>query len=63
MCKILIADDEYLEREVMKRIVSKIEGAQIVAEVNNGIKAVEMYKALYPDLVFLNYKMGGLNGL
>ena len=62
MCNILVADDEYLEREVIKRIVGGISGACIVGEVHTGRTAVELCYALKPELVFINCHMGGVNG-
>lgn len=62
MCNIVIADDEYLEREVIKHIAHRIEGAHIVGEGNCGRLAVELCTALKPDLAFINCNMGGMDG-
>lgn len=62
MCKIVIADDEYLERDVLKHIISGIDGARLVGEGHSGRAAVELCEAMKPDLVFLNCGMGGLDG-
>lgn len=62
MCKIVIADDEYLERDVFKRVISGIDGARVVGEGNCGRLAVELCAAMRPDLVFVNCGMGGIDG-
>jgi len=58
MCEIVIADSEYLEREVLKDIINNIDGAHIVGEGRTGRSAVELCAALMPQMVFLNL---GLN--
>lgn len=63
MYNILIADDEYLEREVIKKIVGSIWDAGVVGDANTGQKAVALCLALKPDLIFLNLSMGGIGGL
>ncbi len=63
MCTIIVADDEYLEREVIKKIVSKISGAEIIGETNSGRKTIELCSALCPDLLIINREMGGIDGL
>ena len=63
MYNILIADDEYLEREVMKNIIRKMDGTNIVGDTNSGRTAVSMCKVLKPNLIFINRLMGGMNGI
>ena len=63
MFKVVIADDEYLEREVIKSTVRQIKGVLVAGEGNCGENAVELCLALKPDLVFLNCKMGAIGGL
>ena len=63
MFKVVIADDEYLEREAIKATVRQIKGAIVAGEGNCGEIAVELCGALKPDLVFLNCKMGSMDGL
>ncbi|HWQ29658.1 MAG TPA: response regulator, partial [Negativicutes bacterium] len=64
MCKVLLADDEYLEREALKLIFhEEMEDMFIVGEASNGRKVVELCEALDPDLIFMDIKMPGLDGL
>lgn len=59
----LIADDEYLARERLKRLLAphsnKIE---IIGEAENGIQCKNLIESITPDLVFLDIQMPGLNG-
>lgn len=63
MCKIVIAEDEYLERDVIKHIISGIKGARVVGEGSNGSLAVELCVAMKPHLIFINCGMGGMDGI
>ena len=63
MCDIFIADDEHLEREVLKRIISGVKGARIVGESRTGQPAVEFCASLMPHMVFLNCAANGAGGL
>lgn len=63
MCRVIVADDEYLEREVLKKVIGEMDDVVIVGEVSNGRCAVNMCRDLTPDLIFLNLRMGGLDGV
>lgn len=64
MYKILLVDDEVLEREALKII---IEGAfsdvEIVGEARFGREAVEFNEKLNPDIILMDIKMPGINGI
>ncbi|MBB4843055.1 DNA-binding LytR/AlgR family response regulator [Paucibacter oligotrophus] len=60
----LIADDEPLLREVLRRRLAELWPAlQIVAEVRNGREAIEQVRLLQPELCFLDVHMPGLSGV
>jgi two-component system LytT family response regulator len=58
----LIVDDEVPARERLKRLLTDVEGVDLVGEAEDGIQAVEMIEADKPDLVFLDIQMPGLDG-
>ncbi|MDR1514607.1 MAG: helix-turn-helix domain-containing protein [Synergistaceae bacterium] len=62
MYRVVVADDEFLEREFIKEIIRGMCGTDIVGESNNGIAAVDLCSVLRPDLVFLNCGMGTMCG-
>lgn len=62
MCKIVVTDDEYLERDVIKHIIGGINGACVVGDGNSGGLAVELCAAMKPDMIFINCGMGGMDG-
>jgi len=59
---VLIADDSQFMRFVLKKILEK-NGFTVAADVENGMKAVEQYKALKPDLVTMDVVMPGMDGI
>ena len=61
--RILIADDERPAREYLKKLISKIDEAEVVGEAENGLDAVESIKTLQPDLALLDLQMPELTGL
>jgi len=54
MCDIVVADDEYLEREVIRRIIDGVDGARVVWEGRAGKAFVESCLAMSPQIVFFN---------
>ena len=64
MCiKVLIADDEIGMRLVLRKIIEKIEGFQIVGEAEDGNSALFLVEELDPQVIFLDIEMNGLNGV
>jgi YesN/AraC family two-component response regulator len=63
MFKVLVADDEYLEREVIKQIIRQMEGTAVAGESNCGEIAAVICAAVRPDLAFLNCGMGVVGGI
>ncbi|NMA65510.1 MAG: response regulator [Clostridiaceae bacterium] len=62
MASILIVDDAAFMRMMIKDILSK-NGFTVVGEAENGIKAVEKYKELTPDLVIMDITMPEMDGI
>ena len=59
---ILIVDDAAFMRMMIKDILTK-NGYNVVGEAENGLKAVEMYTELKPDLVLMDITMPELDGI
>lgn len=58
---ILITDDSILARKQLKDIISTL-GSPTFAEATNGESAVDIYKEVHPDLVFLDIVMPKKDG-
>lgn len=61
--ELLIVDDEALARQRLLRMVEKIEGFQVVAEADNAEAALASIIAHDPDIVLLDIRMPGRDGL
>jgi two-component system, response regulator YesN len=64
MYKLLIVDDEMLERQVLRLIVStKLKEIEIVGEAENGRKAIQLAHQFAPDIIIMDIKMPGIDGI
>ncbi|MGY4688388.1 response regulator [Salibacterium sp. K-3] len=61
MKKILIVDDQYGIRVLLQEILQK-EGHYIL-QASNGSRALELLKEEHPDLVLLDMKIPGMDGV
>lgn len=61
--RILIADDHTLVRAGFRSLLEKLDGCEVVAETGDGREALRMVGQLQPDVVLMDVKMPGLNGL
>ncbi|MCD3218097.1 response regulator [Clostridium botulinum C] len=63
MFKLLIVDDERLERKSLKIMINDMNDSFIIKEAINGKDAIDIYHKFDPDIILLDIKMPGLNGL
>ena len=60
----LIADDEPLLREALKRQLAEVwPELEVVAEARNGREAIRLFDERRPDVCFLDIQMPGLSGV
>jgi two-component system LytT family response regulator len=60
--RVLIVDDEPLARDVIRGLLSRVDGVAVVGECGNGKHAIEAIRDLEPQLVFLDVQMPDLDG-
>lgn len=61
--KILVADDEYIIRRGIIKLLHKYEGLEVVAEAEDGEQALELAKEIELDILFVDINMPFINGL
>ena len=61
--KILVVDDSFVMRTLIKDIISSDPDLLVVGEAANGIDALEKVKQLAPDVMLLDIEMPGMDGI
>lgn len=61
--RILIADDDPAMRDILRRMVAKVDGCTVVSEAANGQQALEQMETHKPDMVFLDVEMPEASGV
>lgn len=61
---VLIAEDELIERKSMKKFIEEnFSKITVVGEAVNGREAIEKTRDLHPDVVLMDVKMPGIDGI
>jgi DNA-binding NarL/FixJ family response regulator len=60
---LLIVDDQRLMREGLKTLLELEHGFEIVGEAANGQDAIDAYAQLNPDVVLMDIRMPGMDGV
>jgi two-component system, LytTR family, response regulator AlgR len=61
--RVLIVDDEKLARDRLRELLSDIGGYDVIGEAMNGNEAVEKTAELNPDILLMDIRMPGMDGL
>jgi len=62
MKRVLVVDDAAFMRLSLRTTLEK-NGYEVVGEAGNGIKAIEMYKLLKPEIVTMDITMPDMDGI
>ena len=63
MTRIVIADDHTIVREGLRRIVSSVDGMEVVGEAANGIEVMQCVRDIAFDVLMLDLSMPGRSGM
>ncbi|MFZ0040944.1 MAG: response regulator transcription factor [Solirubrobacteraceae bacterium] len=61
--RVLLVDDDHLMRAGLRAIISSDADSEVVGEAADGRAAVESARALSPDLVLMDVRMPGVDGI
>jgi two-component system response regulator AlgR len=61
--KCLVVDDEALARERLARLLVELPGWELCGEAGSGAEALRQAELLQPDLVLMDIRMPGMDGL
>jgi DNA-binding NarL/FixJ family response regulator len=61
--RVLLVDDESLVRRILKQILTSYPDMELVGEAATGYEAVAAVERLQPDIVVMDIRMPGLDGI
>lgn len=61
--KVLIVDDSFLMRRIIRNIVEQDASMNVVGEAPDGVVALEKVAELKPDLILLDIEMPNMDGI
>jgi len=61
--RVLLADDDALLRAGVAVVLGTADGIDIVGEAADGMRAVELCRSLEPDVVLMDVRMPGIDGI
>lgn len=64
MYKILLVDDEELQREALRIMLKNFKDAiEVIGEAQNGREAIDLDEKLDPDIIFMDIRIPGIDGI
>ncbi len=61
--RIMLADDRRLVRQVLSALIDRQPGMDVVAEAEDGQRAVKLAHKVKPDVIIMDIHMPGLSGI
>ena len=61
--RLLICDDQAIVCEGLRAILEPLRQIEVVGVATNGVEAIELTRTTQPDLVLMDLKMPGMNGI
>jgi DNA-binding NarL/FixJ family response regulator len=61
--QVLLADDHKIVRDGLRVLIERCHDIQVIAEAEDGRKALQLARKHKPDVVIMDISMPGLNGI
>ena len=61
--RILIVDDQLITRQGLRTLLAATPGIEVIGEAANGAEVIELAVSLQPDVILMDLKMPGINGI
>jgi len=61
--RLLIVDDQTITRSGLQTLLASQEAIEVVGEARNGEEAIELAVSLQPDLILMDLRLPGINGI
>ena len=61
--KVIIADDNEDMRRIERKMISKVDGFELIGEAQDGLELIELVEKLHPQVIFLDVEMPGKTGV
>ena len=63
LLRVLVADDHLIIRQGLRLILETVDDMEMVGEAADGLEAVRQAGILHPDVVLMDLRMPGMDGL
>ncbi len=63
MSTVILVDDHDLVRAGVRKLLTEVPGANVIAEGSSGEEAISLVREFSPDVVFMDIRMPGIGGL
>ena len=60
---VMLVDDHPVFRQGLRRVLENEDDLDVIAEVDDGLEALQLGKQLVPDVILLDINLPGMNGL
>src|SRR2546425_276343 len=61
--RVVLAEDNEIFRETLELLLGLQPGIEVVASVGDGSEALEVVRRMLPDVVLMDYRLPGLDGV
>lgn len=61
--RVVLAEDHRAFREALRNLLDRDPGIEVIGEAGDGTEALELVRSVHPDVVVMDLRMPGINGV